>query len=246
MIHPEAVLAFDEYYSEWDKKLCFVPPYLAKRDTLFGDDELTGNRGYTGEVKVTEVFLQSKITGIFISNFTNEDQNNILQAKSKVTFECNFILLTKNHGLLVEVCDSSKTRIQSSIREKFEQLIKNRNHILKLAKTLYGGKFCNDLAVIYNGIVAIPNARTEDFEDCKNTEHWQNFMNSNAYHTIEFIGEDNISKPYSAADFIYRKELHISPITMNHLKQFYATLTLVMVLSLLTQWLNINKSYIFE
>ena len=223
LIDKEAVLAFEEYYSEWEKTFHIVPPLLVERNTLFGSD-----RGYDGEVKIANAFEESGINGILILNFSNKDQNNIIQSKSKLTFECDFILLTKDYGLWsVEVCDASGTRILKSISEKFEQLIKNRGHILNLAKELYGENFSYSLADIYNGIVAVPNATSDDFQTFKTTAVWQEFISSSPFHKIEFIGKEKISNPLSIYECITVRKLPISSTSADALLQFYATISLV-------------------
>ena len=223
LIDNEAILAFDEYYPAWDKTFYIVPPEMTNRDTLFGSD-----RGYEGEVKIAEVFKESKINGIFISNFSNKDQNNILQSSSRQSFECDFIFLTERYGLwLIEVCHSSKTKMQKCIKEKYEQLENNRKHILKLAEELYGEAFSFDLTKIFNGIIAVPNATSDDFECFRKSPLWQKFIDSNSCYEIEFLGDEHISKPLLIARFIRQTQLRIAHSDANHLRQFYSTLTLV-------------------
>ena len=223
LIDEKAMLVFDEYYPKWDKMFYIVPPQLTERDSLFGDD-----KGYEGEAKIADAFKESKINGIFVANFSSKDQNTILQLISKQTFECDFILLTQDYGLWsVEVCDSSKQRIQESIREKFKQLIKNRKHILKLAKELYGEHFSSQLAKIYNGIVAVPSATLDDFQNFKTTAPWQSFISSSPCYLIEFIGEEQILEPSSIGKYVCDKKLSISSTISNELQQFFATIALV-------------------
>ena len=223
LIDKEAVLAFDEYYPEWSKRFYTVPPQLTGRDTLFGED-----RGYDGEFKIVNAFKGSKINGILIANFSNKDQNNALQSKSELTFECDFILLTKDYGLWsIEVGDSFRPRIKRTIREKFEQLMKNRNHMLKLAKELYGENFSSNLSGLYSGIVAVPNATSDDIVQFKTTTLWRKFVTGDSFFKVEFIGEENISDPLSIAECIRSKQLFISSPNLNCLRQFYATITLV-------------------
>ena len=76
LIDVEAVLAFEDYYPEWDKKLYIVPSQPRKRNTLFGSDSQTV-RGYEGEAEVERALIDSKIKGILISSFSNKDQNYI-------------------------------------------------------------------------------------------------------------------------------------------------------------------------
>ena len=219
----EAVLAFDEYYPARDNTFYIVPPHLTKRNNLFGSD-----KGYEGEAKIADTFKESKINGIFITNFSYKDQNNIFQSKSKMKFECDFIFLTKNYGLwLIEVCNSSKERMEDNIKEKLEQLQKNHYHILKLAKELYGEAFSFDLAKVFNGIVAVPNATTNDFECFKRSLYWQKFISMNCCYTIELIGDEQISEPSTISSVICRRRLRIPQPSSNHLRQFYSTMTLV-------------------
>ena len=194
-----------------------------KRDTLFGID-----KGYEGEATIADAFKESKMNGIFITNFSSKDQNNILQSKSKVTFECDFILLTQDCGIwAVEVCNSSKTRIHKSIKEKLEQLIKNRTYILTLAEKLYGQDFSSELAKICHGIVAVPSATSDDLESFKKTAPWQSYISSNPCFVIEFIGEERVTEPLSIADCIRGKKQLVLSTIFDHLFQFYATITLV-------------------
>ena len=194
LIDKEAVLAFEEYYPEWEKTFHIVPPQLTERNTLFGSDV---NKEYNGEVKITNAFEESGINGILISNFSNKDQNNIMQSESKLTFECDFILLTKDYGLWsVEVCDASSKCILKSISEKVEQLIKNRNHILNLVKERYGENFSYSLAYVYNGIEVAPNATSDNFQTFKTTAVWQEFISSNPFRKVEFIGKKKFQTHY--------------------------------------------------
>ena len=223
LIDKEAVLAFDDYYPEWDKKLYIVPSQPRKKNTLFGSD-----RGYEGEAEVERALMGSKIKGILISSFSNKDQNNILQSNSELKFELDFILLTKDNGLWsVEVCSSKEKRIQDSIEEKSEQIIRNHNHILKLAEELYGEAFSLELAKICNGIVAVPNAIFDDFEKFKKTPLWEDFISSNPSFKIEFIGKEQVSEPSTTAEFICKRQLCISQTSSEYLRKFYSTITLV-------------------
>ena len=227
LIGEEAVLAFEDYYPEWDKKLYIVPCQPRKRNTLF-DSDSPNDRGYEGEAEVERALIGSKIKGILISSFSNKDQNNILQSRSELKFELDFIFLTKNHGLWsVEVCNSKETRIQDSIVEKFEQIIKNRNHMLKLAEELYGEAFSLELAKIYNGIVAVPNATFDDFEKLRKTPLWQDFISSNPSFRVEFIGKEQILEPSLIAELTCKRQLCISQTSSDHLGHFYSTITLV-------------------
>ena len=224
LIDKEAVLAFDSYYPDWDKKFYTVPSCLKERDSFFGLD-----RGYEGEIKVADAFKQSQINGILIANFSDKDKNNILQSKSKAKFECDFILLTKEYGMLiVELCHSAVGRIQTSIKEKFEQLKKNRNHIMSLCMELFGHDFSKDLEKLYNGVIAIPNGTTEDFNKFKEAKTWSDFINSKPNYTVTFLGKENILLPSSISKCLMKnpKVCPTDPL-VSTLPQFYATITLV-------------------
>ena len=116
----ESTYAFDSYYPEWDKQLYMIPPYLSKRDNLFGED-----KGYTGEAEIAHSFMESKISGILISNFSSKDENKILQLKSKDRFEIDFMFLAENFEMwIIEVRKSQPSRIAKSINKIYPDFIK--------------------------------------------------------------------------------------------------------------------------
>ena len=70
---------------------------------MFGND-----KGYEGEAKIAKAFQRSGIKVIFIANFSSTDKSKIFQLKSKIIFECDFILLTKGHGIYIAEVSHSK------------------------------------------------------------------------------------------------------------------------------------------
>ena len=215
----ESIHAFDSYYPEWETKFYMVPPFLPKRDSLFGED-----KGYTGEVEIIQSFLESRISGILISNFSSKDENKILQSKAKATFEIDFIFLAKNFEMwIIEVRKSQPNRIAKSIKEKFEQAISNRNHILSLAHKMFGKQFSEALGKICNCVVAIPDADANDFKNFKYTETWKMFKDKSPCYKVEFINDKcSIIQCISGG-----KHICMDDLKLMQLKQFYATLTLV-------------------
>ena len=217
----EAILVFDTYYPDWDKNFYMVPPYLSRRNTLFGSD-----KGYTGQAEIADAFYRTMRSGILISNFSDKDKNNILQRKSKTAFRCDFIFITKNHGLwIIEVGKCEPQRINCTIREKFVQAIKHRNHILQLSEELFGKEFANVLGNICNCVVAIPDASAIDFKKFKETQCWRSFRSDNPGYKIKFIG---MGSP--VADFDWNDDSHTSlhsTVVTASLRQFYTCLALV-------------------
>ena len=215
----ESIYAFDSYYPEWAKQLYMVPPYLSKRDNLFGED-----KGYTGETEIAHSFLESKINGILISNFSSKDKNKILQSKSKETFEIDFIFLAENFEMwIIEVRKSQPSRIAKSIKEKFEQTINNRNLILRLATKMFGTQFSDTLGNICNCVVAIPDAKSDDFKKFKSTEIWGKFKSESPCYKVEFINDK-----CSVTECIPNgKQICLDDFDLMKLKRFYAALTLV-------------------
>ena len=226
LVDEEAVLAFNSYYPEWNKQFYIVPPYLSERNSLFGTD-----KGYEGEAKIAIAFEQSGVVGILVSNFSNKDQNKILQSKSKVNFECDFVLLTEEYGMfIIEVCHSVVGRIQKSIREKFEQLTKrSRKCIIELGNELFGRDFSMALGSICNGIIAIPDANKKDFASFKESQSWKDFVSSSPGYKIMFVGKDQISQPFLIAKTIKSRNMMASFVDslLSFTREFYAAITLV-------------------
>ena len=215
----ECMLMFHSYYPEWQTEFYTVPSYLSKRDSLFKED-----KGYTGEAEIAEAFYQSKASGLFISNFSHKDRNQILQSKSDKMFECDFIFITNNYKMwIIEVRTSKADRIAASIEEKFQQAIKNRDHILELADRMFGKEFCDTLRNICNCIVAIPEATVDDFERFKTTKTWESFIRGNPDYDIKFMGRhSSVAENFSGNEGV--RENNLDSIK---LMQFYATITLV-------------------
>ena len=215
----ESMYAFDSYYPEWKTNFYMVPSFLSKRDNLFGED-----KGYRGEAEIAKSFIESNISGILISNFSSKDENKILQMKSKETFEIDFIFLAENFEMwIIEVRKSKPSRIPKSIKEKFEQAINNRNHILRLATKMFGKQFSDALGKICNSVVAIPDANADDFKKFKSTEIWKNFKSESPCYKVEFI-----SDKWSVIECISSgKQIFLDDLNLITLSPFYAALTLV-------------------
>ena len=216
----ELLQAFNSYYPQWDKHFYMAPPYVPKRNSLFEEDS-----GYIGETKIAQAFLESKINGILISNFSNSDRNNIIESKEKEKFECDFILLTKDFGMwIIEVRKSKPNRIETSIEEKFEQVIKNRNHIIKLSEEMFDKKFSDTLGSVFNCLIAIPDADPKEFERFKMTETWRSFRSENQCYKVDFITDES---SIIERHFGEKNVSMIDPKLLVELERFYACLTLV-------------------
>ena len=216
----ESLQAFNSYYPQWDKHFYMAPPYVAKRNSLFEEDS-----GYIGETKIAQAFLESKINGILISNFSNSDRNNIIESKEKEKFECDFILITKDFGMwIIEVRKSKPNRIETSIEEKFEQVIKNRNHIIKLSEEMFDKKFSDTLGSVFNCLIAIPDADPKEFERFKMTETWRSFRSENQCYKVDFITDES---SVIERHFGEKNVSMIDPKLLVELERFYACLTLV-------------------